>query len=652
MIIAWTWWRDRGRLSRLAWLVSLFLRLATVAVLALALSGTDFLAWFRPRPRPVIVLIVDESRSMSLRDGGAEDRRSRADRIAARISADAGIAVARIGSESDFTDLGQAVADGAHRAPDALVLLSDGNHNRGASPVAVAVTAGIPVHVIGFGLVEAGPRPQISDILCPDQVEINEQFAIRAMTRGGSGRVTWVLSEDGRIVARAGSATGVRSVALSVRTAVPGLHRYQLAVAQDGEVSDRRGLTIVAVHKRIRIVWLDFSPGWNLRFAAQALSADPAFRLESFARSGGRWVKTRDPGPVPLDSMLPCDVIVVTGGNGETLPPELEQFIDRQVLGKGGGFWAIGDVRSTSVVLPLKPLEQRVASAGAVVLESGWRQSGLFPAQDTDVEARIRKGPPMSVTDRLAVTDSTVVVLAVTLSRPAGLNPLWAWRYAGAGRIMQFASTDLWKWKLGLTGAQRDTVFFDQSVINTVRWLAGREQQAFQAGPERSTYSPEEEVRFRGRWQRWDEPTGGAVRWNATITGPGGFRRTILLSDWGNGDFTAGLGTVGPGTYAYRTVFTVNGRILNRGGGEFFVEPGRDESQDLTQNRELLEEIATASGGRYFDAGLSPQDGAWLRRTAVREHGQRRGEHLLLLVLIVTGLLAAEWMVRRWQGLR
>jgi hypothetical protein len=83
-----------------------------------------------------------------------------------------------------------------------------------------------------------------------------------------------------------------------------------------------------------------------------------------------------------------------------------------------------------------------------------------------------------------------------------------------------------------------------------------------------------------------------------------------------------------------------------------FVEPGHDETRDLVQNRELLKEMAAATGGRYFDADSLPPIGPWLRGTPAREHGRRRGEQLLPLILTITGLLAAEWMLRRRYGLR
>lgn len=652
-ITAWSWRSDRSRLPRLAWTLSLLFRLTVVVLLVLAFRGADIAAVFRPRPRPSILLLADESSSMSLRDGRAVSRRHRADKTAALVGANHGIDGARRGFGSDFTDLGQAIRDGARPAPDALVLLSDGNHNQGASPVKAAVSAGIAVHTVGYGPAEPDSRPVISDIAFPDRVEVNEQFDIRAAARGGGPVSTrWTLSEGGRIVARSGNQDRARPVTLSARATGPGPHRYLLTVTQNGETGDQRGLTVVAVRSRINVVWLAITPDWNLRYAAQALAADPAVRLGSYARIGDQWVRTGGAQPVPLDSMLPCDALVVAGADGVAFPPDLEQFIERQVVGKGGGVLVIGGASAKNIILPLTTTGQKLAGSWEVVPERGWRLSGLFGSWDTTLEARIRKGPPMSVSSRLMTADTTVVTLASVRDARDGSIPLWAWRYSGKGRIMQFASADLWKWKLGLSGARRDQAFFDQLMASTMRWLAGRENSAFQAGPERSAFSTADKVSFRGRWLGWDARTGVAARWDVALSGPGGFGRTVTLSDWGSGDYAADFGALLPGTYSYRTTFSMNGRILNQDRGEVFVEPGRDESQDLTQNRELLREIAAATGGRYFDADSMPPDGAWLRDTPVRANNARRGEHLLFAVLMIIGLLALEWIVRRWHGLR
>ena len=74
---------------------------------------------------------------------------------------------------------------------------------------------------------------------------------------------------------------------------------------------------------------------------------------------------------------------------------------------------------------------------------------------------------------------------------------------------------------------------------------------------------------------------------------------------------------------------------------------------DLSANLPLLEELAAATGGRVYDlasAGELARDLA--SRAAVREFEStaplRRSWWTLALVTL---LLTAEWVVRRWSGL-
>ncbi|MDI6738777.1 MAG: hypothetical protein QME74_00235, partial [Candidatus Edwardsbacteria bacterium] len=486
----------------------------------------------------------------------------------------------------------------------------------------------------------------------PDRIEIGEQFAVRAALRNVRGRLVLALREDDRIVSRAEAGPGAASATLTARAASPGLHRYLLTMARDGETVDSRSFAAMAVASRIKVSWLDFAPGWNLRFFSQAVSNDPGITLSAYLKRGGGWVRAGEPRPVPAwpDSAVPCDVLVISGADGAQAPPRLTQLIERGVLEPGGGVLVIGGISLQALALPLQP--QGPAVSGEVALEQAWRQSGLFPVGDASLESRIRKGPPMAVPARLARADSAALVLASLQTPKAGRMPLWAWKYAGRGRMMQFASGDLWKWKPALAGAQRDTMFYDQLILSLVRWLAGREGGAFTLAPERSIYLAGDEVALRGRWQRWEERDRGAAQWSLTVAGPSGYRATRPLSDWGGGDYAAELDGLRPGPYSYRATFALAGRVMNQQQGAFYVEPGQDESRDLTQNKGLLAEIAAVSGGRYFDADSLPADDAWLRAIIAADAGQRPREGLVFVLLAVVSLLAAEWAVRRWHGLR
>ncbi len=644
----WGWWHDRRQRPGPA-AVTLALRLASVAALGAAVYGVDAGALLRPRARPAVILLVDGSASMALRDQRGEDRRQRAERVASRIAADRNFDCSRLEFGGDHTDLVRALEDGARGSPDAMVLLTDGNHNRGGSPVEAAAAAGVRVDAVGFGPGEAA-GPVIGDVDAPDRAEIGEPFTIRAAARGVSGRVNWTLSESGRVLARAAAAAGERPAELTVRAHTAGAHRYQLEVAQDGRPGDRRALTVVAGRSRISVAWLSLGPDWNLRFASQALAADPAVSLAAYARIGGRWVVAAGLAPVSLDTLGPCDAAVISGGGAEPLPSDLERFIGQRVLATGGGVLLIGQAGPSKIPWPLRPTGERRGQAGMVITEPGWWLSGLIAERDTALAHRIRTGPPMAVAGRLAAADSTVVVLASVRTQAAGTFPLWAWRRSGAGRVMQFASAGLWSWKLGLTGVHRDSVFYDRLITAAVRWLAGRDNGAFQAGPERAVYAPGERVSFRGRWRDWEERAGSDARWNVTVNN-GTMRRTAVLADWGGGDYAAEIGPLEPGAYDYRAELSVGGRALDERRGRFFVEPGRDELSDRLQNRELLREVAAATGGRHHDEDSVPAGGSWPRSVRTG-NGARAGSGPLPWALAAIVLLAGEWTIRRRRGLR
>lgn len=571
------------------------------------------------------------------------------DRIAAVLAAAGGTSSRRLEFGAGSSDLGRAIADAAGRGPDAVLLLSDGNHNSGPSPVEAAAAAGVPVHAVGFGPVDAGPIPAIGPVACPDQVEVGERFTVRAAARGGAGRLRWTLSEEGREIARTETAGGARPAVLAVSAANPGLHRYRLRLEDDAGRGDAVGLTVLAGRSRIDVVWVESSPGWNLRFASQALATDPAIRWRAFAQLAGRLVRADGAAPVAADSLARCDVLVLSGGGGTPLPG-LERTVVRAVLANGGGVLVIGD--SPLAIAPLRRVPGSAALAGPVQFEPGWRQFGIAPAADSALQSVTRRGPPLSLRAACLPSDSGVTVLATVRAGNAAQVPLLAARYSGGGRVMQFASDGLWQWRLGLAGVQADTRFFDQLVTGMVRWLGGREQEGLGSGTDRCVYSTGDRPGLRGRWRGWEASRGAGARWSAVVIGPSGFRRAVMLDDWGQGDYGVDLEPLDPGTYSYRTTLAVNGRTVHRGQGRFFVEPARDESSGITQNRELLREVAAASGGRYSDADSLPGDGGFPGTVGIRGDRTPTHERLLAVVLGAAALLVAEWAVRRRYGLR
>jgi hypothetical protein len=83
------------------------------------------------------------------------------------------------------------------------------------------------------------------------------------------------------------------------------------------------------------------------------------------------------------------------------------------------------------------------------------------------------------------------------------------------------------------------------------------------------------------------------------------------------------------------------------------LPPDGDELADLSANRELLEQIAAASGGKvYTPETLHELTESLVARSATREETVRLPVRRSWWTLgLVVALLAAEWVLRKWYGL-
>jgi hypothetical protein len=145
----------------------------------------------------------------------------------------------------------------------------------------------------------------------------------------------------------------------------------------------------------------------------------------------------------------------------------------------------------------------------------------------------------------------------------------------------------------------------------------------------------------------------------ATITGDDGDSRHIPMPRLAqrSGHYACTCPPPQPGRYSLSVQATKNGRSLGSDELDLFVEPPGDETEALSLNQAVLEQIALASGGQY--AAL-PDLGRVLRGL-LGEHTRQLAashprwsfnlfDHPFALLVGFAVLVTCEWLLRRrWQ---
>ncbi|MDO9391472.1 MAG: hypothetical protein Q7U71_06840 [bacterium] len=667
-------WRERSGLSRSKWAVLLALRLGTAVVLGLVLL--DLFPLLRGREKQSLLVLADASQSMTLNDGQPQNRWQRAAVIASRLdlpgrktpvyrTTEKGLAEGLPGSlvkPLEYTDLSEALISAGRNKPGAILLLSDGGHNRGDDPVRAAA-AGIPIYAIGFGPTGGLKNALITDVWNDNEVEAGQPAEISLNIQGKltGGRVS--LWENG--VKLAEKRLDLKSDTVLTFGLIPkpeGLHRYTIVLENSGKQRlDQASAVISVVKKNFRLLFICSDPGWDLRFWQQAIGLNPAYTADILIKQGTGWKKILSGGREAkgnLDSLDKYDAIIIGNIKPGDLPTAAEQAIVNLVRQKGRGLFLLGSFRQSGILGQLAPISY--SREIKPVIGTAWPAPELFNTGMLEItkEPGLKRLPPLSLNKNYGIRDERIFLLAGLQTSDQKTYPLWARAEEGLGRIVHISAEDLWRWKLAAAGAGRDTALLGEMVQSSLLWVLGRDGAGFLAGPERILNAQGQEIKFNGRWKNYSRQAGQSAKWSVAITDSFGHKTTYKLADWGNGDFVAELGDLDPGQYSYTTGLELGfgpaqpngGKKIFSARGRFFVEPGRDELRDHLQNAGLLRSMASASGGKYWDENDISEDGGWQKNIKIPGAPYSSQNDPTFSILAICLLLAAEWFLRRKWG--
>ena len=376
-------------------LVLVLLRGATLMLVAVCLFRPMLLISSPVPQRNFVGVLVDDSRSMQIADGGETTRadiaRGALGRDTALLAAlrerfqvrlfRFGTALERIedaaslGFNAVETRLGDAIA-GARQELDAvplsgLVVLSDGADNGSGvvDPELMALRArSVPVFAVGIGAERFARDAEIERLELPRQVLEGTSFLATVVIRqrGYDGvKVPLVVEDDGRVVAReeidlppGGAAAPVR-IPVTVSSTGPRTLRFYVPVQNGEQVTqnnDRRALVDVR-RRREKILYVEGEPRYEVRFIREAVEADSNIQLVVLQRTAeNKYLRLNVDGPAELAGGFPTTraelfryrAIVLGSMEASAFTPDQLRMLADFVSERGGGILFLGGRRSFS----------------------------------------------------------------------------------------------------------------------------------------------------------------------------------------------------------------------------------------------------------------------------------------------------------------
>ena len=651
------------------------LRALALALLGFLLAGPLLRRIAGDRRPATVAVVVDDSESMRLHDP-ARALPGRIDAFAGDFLGEARVARFRFGADAEpaerfagmrytatRTDLGRALARPAERLAaqnlQGIVLVTDGRATAGRNALYVAERLGVPVFPVVVG--DTLPRRDVAvtallaNRRVPPGAAQPVEVRVRSSGYGGASAVV-TLSAGGRTVATRAVALpdgrGEVSVSFDYTPPAPGALTLTATAARlPGEATaenNARSLTVQVVQERTRVLLLAGAPDPDVGALRAALEADALVDLTvRVQKAPGEFYE----GPLPAElGAFGAAFLVGYPGRGAD-PAVLERLAAAPRLGIVVVAGSQTDwnllARALGSILP-------ATTAGGVARELPARVTDAgrgHPVLDVPALDALPSLPPLRVATAAPRVSAGARVL---LAGPGGEPVLVAERRGRRGAALLLGA-GVWRWRTLPPALANAAPLLPALASRLARFVAADDVRPVRVAPVREAFAAGEPVAFEGQVSG----EGGAPAEDAlvevAITGPAA--RAVAMQALGAGRYALTVDGLPAGAYRFRARATAGGRALGTDEGVFRVGALGAEFADPEPDLGLLRAIAARTGGAVYTVATldslrariaaSP---AFAPSIVAREVETPLWDRWPLFLLLV-GLLAAEWGLRKRWGL-
>jgi len=564
-------------------------------------------------------------------------------------------------------------------AVGAVVIVSDGGENAGTldqEQLAEIASLGVPVHTIGVGRERAPEDLELQEVLAPERTLPGTTLSARVTVRHDGPGVARLKVYDGdkflasREITLPADGT-VTTAFVDFGLQEPGFRDLNFSLdGKEGEAELRNNTraTVVEVPQApSRILYVEGEPRWEYKFMRRALDDDTSVRLVSllrvspngFYRQGIDDPKQLQEGfPTDAKDLFKYDALMIGNVQAAWFTPAQQQMIADFVSERGGslmmlaGSSGLGDGGwGNTLVGELLPAQLSAEGGsfhrerGAVVVTARGSRSPMLRLSDDDAEnTRLWSSLP-EVADYQtlgALKPAANSLLNVKIGDRQ--QPLLVTQLYGRGRSWILATGGTWRWQMGLPVAdQRHEAFWRQLARGLVADAPGRF--------ELTARSRGDTVLLRAEFRDEAFKPQQGVTVTAVATPQSGEPLTVDLRPSADqpGVFEAEVPAAESGLFSVEALARRGDQTLATTRMAMRHESGRAEYFTVRQNRSLLEQLAQATGGRYWTADQLDGLPEAIRYSAAGVTSQeiRALWNMPALFLLLMLLKAGEWLLRR-----
>ncbi|HEX3470532.1 MAG TPA: hypothetical protein VHT28_05055 [Silvibacterium sp.] len=592
--------------------------------------------------------------------------------------------------------LKQLAAETADLPIGAIVLLSDGGENTaGMSGSGIGIDAlqslrnrRLPVHTVGFGKVNRAHDVELEDVSVVSSAILNARLTATLSFKqdGFAGQKATLTVRDGdkRLAAREvmlapNGVLQTEQLFFSAGTAGAKSLRFEIEPLAGEENPDNNAMTqpLLVTDTKRRILYIEGEPRWEFKFIRRAEEDDPTVQFVTMLRTSENKVYRQgisDPSeladgfPVRPENLFDYAGIIIGSVDADYFTPLQQELLREYVDRRGGGVLFLGGRSSLSDggwgassmndLLPtfLPPGRNNFHRNSATVeLTAAGVDSPITRLLD-DPAKNADRWKKLTYLADYEDAGSPKPGASVLVQMNAGHRrlPLLITQNYGHGRTAIMATGGTWRWQMSeALGDPSHDLFWQQ----LLRWLVADSPGPVTASIPQRVLMDEGHVQFSVQvHDRQFQPTSDA-HVTANIVGPEGTNTLVDLTPSRDtpGLYQAVWTAEKPGAYLAEVTAASAGAQPEELGSDvltFQREDGIAENFHVEQNRTLLEQLSSQTGGRYWepsDLKNLPRDIAYSEAgISVRTTNELWNMPVVFVLLL--GLPIAEWLLRRKWG--
>lgn len=655
------------------------LRGLAVSLLALLLLNPYLRTDKKITEKPVLLLAFDNSASLAQADSSQLAERMQA--LQAELSNELGDQV-EVRSFAFGGELRDSLAfDFSEKATDysrlfetllqrfsgkrlaGLLLATDGIQNRGNDPLSLIEKLGAPIYAWPLGDTTQRRDLRIRDVRTNQRVFINNDFSVQvdlevnklagreavvqllAITPQGNE----ILSTQRVAINRDRFYTTLSMVAPAGKQA--GLRQYSLRASIPDEegnaaANNRRDFYVEVIDLRTRVLVLAHGPHPDLAVIRQALENNPQYEVElRFAYQ-----------PVQLNGKFDLAILHQLPSAAPNSAAWLTQ-INKLELPK---WFIVGSQTQLPALQQAQKTVQVVQKPGSAnkVLASLQSDFSLFQT-DPSWQQSLSNLPPMDVPfGDYQLQPQASALFKQRIGQVTTTMPLLAFNPAGPAREAVLTGEGLWRWRLA-TAEQRAAVDVSGELVRkTLQFLAVAESKdPFVVRSSKKLYQEQDDIYFEGMLFNESREAVNDPEVRLQITNEQNQRFSFVMGRTGN-NYLLNAGALPPGNYRWEARVELSGKTFTQQGA-FAVAALNLEQSNRVANHQLLERWSALSGGSLLSSenpaeSLLPMLNASKATTPTSYYESRLEELISLewLLALIAMLLSAEWVLRRFWGLR